>query len=90
MTFQEWISQPTTPGQRRGQHLFNTAPEHITNFARGDLLLDPFNATDDKTNHHYAESNRRIERFTTFAYLVWDTTDQEDLKTVRLMIWRDF
>jgi len=89
MTFDQWLSQVPVKGYRRGQQLFNTAPDHITAFAAGDLLLDPFQCDNNKNDPTYPRQMAQIERFVTFAKLCWDTTDEEEMKAARLLIWRE-
>lgn len=79
MTFKEWTSNRPPDDQRLGQHLFNTAPEHIREYARGVFELDPF----------YAAGKERIyivNNFLAFAELVWDVTDEDEMKTAFRMV----
>jgi len=85
MTFDEWLKNARlVEGQRYGQALMNTAPTHIYHYASGDLLLDCF-----YSNERVPAYALQVERFVTFAKLCWDTTDEEEMKAARLLIWRE-
>lgn len=77
-TFAEWLATPRAPGQRIGQHLMNTAPDHIYNAASGDFKLDCFYCDYDH--------DEKVVMFIQFAELCWDVTDPSELKMARQMV----
>lgn len=73
MTFSDWIPGPPPRGHRLGQHLFNSAPEHIRKAVAGVMELDPF----------YVNSNEQmyiVNNFLEFVRLCWDVTDGEEMR----------
>lgn len=79
MTFEDWTHSCRPPDQRLGQHLFNTAPDHIREMARSVKDLDPF----------YARAKEELyilNNFLLFASLVWDVRDEDELKLARKMV----
>lgn len=79
MTFETWSKGHPPRGLRYSQHLFNTAPEHIQTMTRGVQDLDPFYV--DSTEKIYILNN-----FLLFASLVWDVTDEYELRVARRMV----
>lgn len=73
MTFETWSMEIPPEGLRAGQHLFNTAPEHIQSFTRGVMELDPFHV--DSISTLYILNN-----FLLFANLVWEIRDHDEME----------
>lgn len=71
--FETWSTNQPPEGHRLGQHLFNTAPKHISGFACGVTELDPFYA--DSIENLYILNN-----FLLFANLVWDVVDEDEIR----------
>lgn len=79
MTYDEWVNTKVSEPVRLGQHLMNTAPEHVYRAACGVIELDPF----------YVDSPSRLyilNNFLAFAYLVWDESDPEQIAIARKMV----
>ena len=81
MTFDKWCLQVPPDGLRIGQHLFNTAPDHIREMTRAVMGLDPFYVEPGRIETLYILNN-----FLTFAQLCWDVHDEDELILARQMV----
>lgn len=76
--FEIWLIQRVPNGLRYGQHLMNTAPEHVYGYVIDTCGFDPFYA-EDKTAPV-------VQRFIMLAELIWDETDVRQMDLARELV----
>ena len=74
-SFNEWLTDPTDPNQRRFQSLMNRLPPDLYSFISGGPL-DVFYVSDD--DHIKAEDHLKTQRFMLLCYLLFDVPYDKD------------